>query len=186
MQKKLRTLLLVFSVTWMFVVSLNTTATGVMIGLTNEELTRQSSLVVMGNVVDKQSFWNTEGTTIYTGVTINVKEVVRGETSPETITVRYEGGEIGDVGLRVSDTPQFEKGEDVLVFLSPVANVSGKGVSDTSGTFYVVGSGQGKYSVEMNAIATRGGFSVINDNKGKALKNVIGLNELKEQIRSVK
>ncbi|KJU86465.1 hypothetical protein MBAV_001341, partial [Candidatus Magnetobacterium bavaricum] len=172
--------------TWLAVVFLSTSVMAVMIGLTNEELTKQSSVVVVGSVVDMRAYWNTERTTIYTGVTIDVREVVRGEGAPRTLTVRYEGGEVGDIGLRVSDTPQFEKGEDVLLFLRPIENVAVERASDAAGAFYVVGNGQGKYSIEMNAIATRGGFSVINDNKGKVFKNVVPLNELKEQIRGVK
>ncbi|MBF0538747.1 MAG: hypothetical protein HQL03_10905 [Nitrospirae bacterium] len=185
MQKKVRTLLLVASVTWLAVVSLSTSAMAIMIGLTNEDLTRQSSLVVIGNVVDKSSYWNADRTTIYTGVSIAVKEVVRGNEAPQTLTLQYEGGEVGDIGLRVSDTPQFENGEDVLLFLKRLPSVVGERSSEAAQPFYVVGSGQGKYSIEMNAIATRGGFSIVNDNKGKAFKNVIPLNELKEQIRSV-
>ncbi|MBF0344609.1 MAG: hypothetical protein HQL06_10310 [Nitrospirae bacterium] len=185
MLKKVKALLLVVTMVWLSLVCLSSYAMAIMIGLTNEELTRQSSVVVIGNVMDKQSSWNSEGTTIYTMVTIIVNEVIRGKLSQQTLTLRYEGGEVEGIGLRVSDTPQFEKNEDVLLFLKPLQHAVTERDYSSAALFYVVGSGQGKYTIEMNAIATRGGFSIVNNNNGSTFKNVYSLNELKEQIRSV-
>ena len=47
-----------------------------------------------------------------------VREVVKGKNIKKNITVEYEGGEVGDIGVRVEDEPTLEKGEQVLLFLT--------------------------------------------------------------------
>ncbi|TET48271.1 hypothetical protein E3J59_00855 [Candidatus Aerophobetes bacterium] len=54
------------------------------------------------------------------------------------ITVKVPGGEVGGIGLKVSDTPEFRKGEEVFLFLR----------IEKLPIFKVAGLFQGKYTIE--------------------------------------
>ncbi len=88
-----------------------------------------------------ESEWNEDRTLIYTYVTILVGDYVKGDSNiaqSKEIIVEIRGGEVGDMGLRVSDTPQFRQGEDVFLFLR----------QERPTIFKVVGRFQGKYTVQ--------------------------------------
>jgi len=92
-------------------------ATATMVGLSTEDLTKASKIIVIGEVINVASHWNSDRTTILTSASILVKDVVKGEQLEQMITVEYEGGEVGDIGLKVSDTVPLVTGEEVLLFL---------------------------------------------------------------------
>jgi len=95
------------------------TASGwtLMISLSTEDLTEKAENIVVGKVIKKECRWNKERTKIYTYITIFVEEDLKGKAEGKEITVRYLGGEVGEVGLRVSDAPSFKEDEEVLLFL---------------------------------------------------------------------
>jgi hypothetical protein len=152
-------------------------AKAIMIGLCTEDLTRASEIIVVGEVRNVESHWNSDGTTIVTSASILVKDVVKGEQLEQMITVEYEGGEVGDIGLKVSDTVPLVTGEEVLLFLKSDQDA---GVNNYS----IVGRAQGKYIISKNGIASKTGFSLT---EGKeAVDNDIPLTDLIEKIRRVK
>jgi len=81
-----------------------------------EELTRTSTAVVLGKTTRMESYWNEEQTRIFTEVTIQVEEQVKGQGEAET-TITVPGGRIGNTLYEVSDMPVFVEGEQMLVFL---------------------------------------------------------------------
>jgi hypothetical protein len=92
--------------------------------------------------------------------------------------VEYEGGEIGDIGLRVSDQSPLIKGEKVILFLR-----SGK--SKKEGAAYnIVGKGQGKYVIDADGIARKGGFSIAGGKED--IDNNIPVDKLIEKINKIK
>jgi hypothetical protein len=149
-----------------------------MLGLGTEELTRGSESVIIGEVEDTEAQWSKDGKTIFTKAFIVVNEIIRGRTLQKRIIIEYEGGEIGDIGLKVSDVVPLEKGERVLLFLK-----SGKSRGD--GFIYnIVGKAQGKYSIDKERIARKRGFSVIRGED--IIDNNIPLDELIKKIREVR
>ncbi|KKM55591.1 hypothetical protein LCGC14_1552510 [marine sediment metagenome] len=106
-----------------------------------EELTSQADSILIGKVKEMESRWNEERTLIYTYVTISVKQhtkTLSGMAEVKEVVVRVRGGEVGDIGLKVSDTPQFREGEEVFLFLR----------MEKMPLFSVAGLFQGKYSIE--------------------------------------
>ncbi|KKK86190.1 hypothetical protein LCGC14_2765700, partial [marine sediment metagenome] len=63
----------------------------------------------------------------------------------QEIIVKVRGGEVGDIGLKVSDTPQFREGEEVFLFLR----------MEKLPLFSVVGLFQGKYTIEEGRVKNR-------------------------------
>jgi len=147
----------------------------IMRGMGTAELTNLSDLVIRGNVENVQSYWSSDHTTIITQAVVVYDTVIRGNIREKRITVEYEGGEVGDTGLRVSDSVEIRTGEDVVLFLK-------RGKSRRAGrAFGVVGKAQGKYTVGSDGIARKKGFSVI-DGQGM-IDNNIPVQKLLDKIR---
>jgi hypothetical protein len=81
------------------------------------ELTDFSEVVVIGRVEAVRSGWDPAVNSIYTYVTVDVAEVLKGAVAPGLITIKQLGGVVGDTGLAVADQATFEVGEEVLLYL---------------------------------------------------------------------
>ncbi|MFH0777672.1 MAG: matrixin family metalloprotease [Candidatus Eisenbacteria bacterium] len=103
-------------------------------------LSQDAHSVVLGRVVSMESRWDDE--IINTYVTVRVREHVKGAPVANEVIVRVAGGEVGDMGLYVSDAPWFEPGEEVMVFLA----------RELKGAYSVEGEYQGKFSVKNGTI----------------------------------
>jgi len=118
--------------------------TPIMIKLSLEQLVREADTIVLGTVTRQTSAWNAQQTAIYTDVTLTVEEAVKGLPGAE-VTFRIAGGVVGEIGMRTSNDPVFQNGEQVIVFLNTARVPAG-----------VVGLHQGKYTVR-NGTVTRDG-----------------------------
>jgi len=106
------------------------------------DLRNGSTDIVLGRVMSYESAW--DGNLIYTYYSVKVLDRVKG-TPPEYVTVRIPGGEVGDVVLSVSETPDLAVGEDAFLFLK------------NSGGFHeVTGWFQGKYRVKDGKVEDTG------------------------------
>lgn len=150
----------------------------VMKGLSTEELTRASDIVIEGEVKDVKSHWSRNGKTIITRAIVINTTVIKGSAGQSQVIVEYDGGEIGDIGLKVSDVAPLKKNERVVLFLQ-----SGESKRDGK-VFNIVGKGQGKYTIGNDGIARKGGFSII---QGEELvDNNIPVDKLIDKIRKAR
>jgi hypothetical protein len=150
----------------------------VMKGLSTDELAKASETVVIGEVEEVEAQWSSDGKTIFTSSTISISEVVTGRTLPGKIVVEYEGGEIGDIGLKISDMATLDKGDKVLLFLKTAR-------SKKFGSAYnMIGKAQGKYKIGEDGIARKGGFSIADG--GNEIDNDLPVDVLAEKIRRTK
>ena len=158
---------------------LSSQSSAIMIGMGTEELTRESGVVIRGEVANVEAQWSEDGKTIITRANIMITDTLKGETISNMITVEYEGGEIGDIGLRVSDVSPLKTGEDVILFLNKSAE--SRKIGDVHN---IVGRAQGKYTISKDGIAGKSGFSVISGES--KIDNNIPVDELIDKIRRVK
>ena len=86
-------------------------AVALMEALSISTLAKASSSIIRGEVIDTQSMWNESGDQIVTRATIRVQSDYKQFISEELITVEYLGGEVGEIGMMVSDSPQMFAGE---------------------------------------------------------------------------
>lgn len=128
------------------------------------ELAQGADVIIIGKVTQQTSIWNEDQTRIYTRATIQVDEYIKGNAAGNTVTVKYLGGEVGDVGEMYSHMPRFDNDEDVLVFLKK---------DDSSNDYKVFNGEDGK-------------ISVINDQETgeKLTTSNVKINSIKEQIKS--
>ena len=169
-------------------------ALAIMDGFSIPDLSAQSDVVVMGRVMNVTSHWSQDGKRIMSTANIWVDEVVRGtgrHGSEKVVTVEYEGGEIGDVGYRVSDAVILNAGENIVVFLQASAGASGsrriqsESYGAGSGMPYtVMGRAQGVYKISDDGIARKEGFTVAS--RRDAVVNNIPAVDLLRMIREVR
>jgi hypothetical protein len=173
-----RNLLVIEFICLMMICFLSSESPAIMQGMSTGELTRASDVVLEGEVKNVKTYWSKDGNTIFTRAIILDSYIIKGRVAQKQIIVEYEGGEIGDIGLRVSDVAPLRRGEKVILFLK-----SGKSKHDGH-IFNIVGKGQGKYIIDKDGIARKRGFSIIHGEE--VIDNDIPVGELIDKIRRSK
>ena len=135
-------LLVVFSLALPLLLPLAKTQ-AVMVELSLEQLVNKADLIVVGTVESLKS--ELVRGKISSFATILVSATIKGslEQGQDKIVVGFPGGTVGDVGMRAENSPDFEKDEEVVVFLKKVQGES---------HFMTVGASQGKFVVRDNVI----------------------------------
>ena len=110
------------------------------------KLEEKASHILVGKVENIESQWDKETNAIYTYVEVYVEECLKGTINDDYIVIKYKGGEIGDLGLWVSDEPSFLLDEKAKVFLK----------LEETGEFSVLDGRKGKISLISHASS---GFS---------------------------
>ncbi|MCS6886146.1 MAG: putative Ig domain-containing protein [Acidobacteriota bacterium] len=102
-----------------------------------EALAKNSRVIVTGRVVDIESRWDSKRKSIFTYITIDVTEVLKGRVDSKLLVIEQRGGRFEGRSVWTIGSPVFKIGEEVLLHLNPNA----EGVLRTA---YL---GQGKISL---------------------------------------
>jgi 5-hydroxyisourate hydrolase-like protein (transthyretin family) len=102
-----------------------------------EVLADAADSVVVGQVDSQVSRWNEEHTRIFTYVTVQVEDSLKGAINDRTITIAVPGGKAEGITQVVSETPSFNNGERMVVLLSRLEDK----------TYEVYGFNKGKYTL---------------------------------------
>jgi len=105
-----------------------------------------SEKIVRGQVVYIRSYWNPEKTLIYTDVKIFVSEYLKGD-GPMEIILKLPGGTVDDKTQWVSDTPQFNLGDDDVIFLESSGQITG----GPDGVYPLKGQNGGRFLLWLQA-----------------------------------
>ena len=87
-----------------------------------EDISKEAELILTGKVTQQTSDWNKDKSRIYTVANIQVEEYIKGNAAGNTVSIKYLGGEVGEVGEIYSHMPRFKDNEVVLVFLKKENN----------------------------------------------------------------
>jgi hypothetical protein len=138
--------------------------------LTFDDLVAKAEAIVVGQVVDSRTYWTTDKKLILTSYRVQVGESLKGRAL-QTITVTTVGGKVGNTILHVSGMPEFQPGENAVVFL------------ERSGDYTtVVGLNQGKFRISNGEVSNvLSGLSFSDGSAGNAVK--MPLDEFKRQIK---
>ena len=105
------------------------------------DLVQRAQAVFVGQAVKTDMHWTADRKHIVTDTTFNVRQPLRGGTrAGGRITIRTLGGVVDGIGMRVSGSPVFRKGDEVLLF-----------TEQRGGHRYVVGMTQGAYRISRDA-----------------------------------
>ena len=124
------------------------------------ELVDAAELIFTGIAVDRQVATSRDGRYPYTFYTFQVERVIKGRVAGDQITLRFEGGEIGDELIEVLGMPAFERNGHYLLFVAD----NGRAISP------VVGWQQGRF--ELVDHPSQPGRKVILDRNGMAIEGV--------------
>jgi hypothetical protein len=82
------------------------------------ELVQEAELVAVGRVINVQSLPTADKKYVYTYVTVNELEVMKGSLDEAQLTIRMDGGDTG-TGRRllIQGVPKFQYGDQVVIFL---------------------------------------------------------------------
>jgi hypothetical protein len=110
-------------------------------GLSFEELTDHSELIVSGQITRSWSDWDSEHKVIWTHHELDVSTSQKG-ASGATVIVSEPGGVVGDRAMAIAGTVAYRPGDQVTVFLQRMPN----------GYLRTTGWGQGKYTLDKTGI----------------------------------
>jgi len=108
----------------------------VLIHLTFEEMTEQSSAVVLGRCVEVRSEWTADRSDIVTHYVFEVRQYYKGNLG-QRITITGLGGQVGEWVALYSGVPGFRVGEEAVLFVW----------TGPQGRHQVIGLTQGKFRV---------------------------------------
>jgi len=109
----------------------------VVVPVSNPDLAKQATAIIIGKVSSLQSTWDPQGQKIVTYITLTVEEVLKGLVPDSTLTIKEIGGTVDDLQLWIDGNPEFTQGEKVLVFLT----------QNSDGTARILHLYQGKFSI---------------------------------------
>lgn len=112
-----------------------------------DQLVAENRTIVLGEVVDANSYWNAEGTFILTDVRFKVHEVLKGDAGDRDLTFTLMGGTVGDLTSLIIGGPELVRGNSYLLFVDEWDLPGAKGVQTvrylSQGTFDIVMAGDG-------------------------------------------
>src|SRR5437879_3463138 len=105
------------------------------------DLVSTATAIVIADVKPIESRWDPATRRIFTVITLDVRDSLKGEIPLGPLTIRQLGGRVAGMQAWVEGSPEFTVGERVLVFLSRNAD----------GTLRVAHLYQGKFSIQSDA-----------------------------------
>lgn len=116
-------------------------AASTVVAMTLDQMSERADAIFVGRVTGTRADWNAERTRIYTYVTLEVDRYLKGGSESRVATVRLLGGRVGSYLAMVPGSPQFDAGEEVLLFCS------GRGARIPT----VLGMSLGKFTISTDA-----------------------------------
>jgi hypothetical protein len=96
---------------------LSSVSSAILMDMTKEELIANCDDIIIGRVKSIESKWNDERNFIYTYVSVEIQEQMKGESLGTVCTLQIQGGTIGDTSLWVEDMPVFVDGSNILLHI---------------------------------------------------------------------
>ncbi len=91
------------------------------IPMQREEVIQRSGLIFVGEVLEKNARRNDKGNMIVTDYVFRVDDVLFGQHKEKAIKLTFAGGQLPDEGQSMSDVPEFQVGEVVLLMVEESA-----------------------------------------------------------------
>jgi len=83
------------------------------------QIAEKSDYIVVARCTSSESKWDEQKAFIFTYTTFSIDEYIKGNGIGEEITLRIIGGQVGDQKLKTPHIPEFNEGEEVILFLAP-------------------------------------------------------------------
>ena len=151
--------------------------------LSIEEMTKRSSLVIVGKVESVTGKWNAENTTILTHAIISPKTFLIGNSEKDLLVIELLGGTVDSLTTTAVGEASLNSGEEVVLFLTQ--NTKGQ-----SESYRIVGHAQGKFRIikshETNRMLVERDLNGINFISNQSSSIPKYFDDLVEQIKNLK
>lgn len=146
-----------------------------------EEMTQDSTDVIIGQAGIPQSQWNAAHTMIYTITPVRIETALKGSRSG-VVMVTQMGGTLDGIHTKIEGIRQFQPHERAALFLRPSV--------DMPGTFVLSSMVQGHFTVDAQGNASNGVSGVHTlDTRTKQLSetsgSILSLERLKARVKAV-
>jgi hypothetical protein len=149
--------------------------------MTQKDLVRDAAVVVKGQVIQVNSFWNAEGTAIVSEAMVKVDEALLGRPD-SVVIVKTFGGEVNGYYVEAHGFPKFTLNEKVLLFLEAEHDGAARVAGYQQGQFRVI---QDKAGVEYAIPALDLDANVLaKDGRPAPRETAIRLDVLRNSIRT--
>jgi hypothetical protein len=128
--------------------------------LSFNQIVDHAELIVEGTVEDIESSWSDDRSTIYTYVTLGRISQIHGNVDGSRLTLRFQGGTVGEYTLAVPGIPTFSPGERTILFVRD----NGYAVSSIVGFF------QGRFRVVDDLVLDHAGLELAGFRNGRLIK----------------
>lgn len=132
-----------------------------------ETLVDDHEMIVVGEVVDTYSYWNTDGSFILTDVTVMPERYLKGDAKKGPVTVTLMGGTVDDMTALIVAGAELVPGNSYLLFLDRGDLKAGQPVMTVrehcQGAFDISLSADG----ELRVISQANGMHLLQDAEGR-------------------
>jgi putative Ig domain-containing protein/Ig-like domain-containing protein/matrixin len=148
----------------------------------DDEMVIAARAIVRGKVVSVETALDNENR-IFTYITLKVREVLKGEITERRIVIKEPGGEIGNRGSLVFGTPQFARGDRVLLYLDTWRDGSLRVLHMFLGQFSIVpNNGSDELVVTRNV--PDNGVSILGQSNRGTITNRMELTQYTKMVRN--
>jgi len=145
-------LLIGIAISLVVLLALPETAQSWMLKLSLQTLSEGADSIIVGTVVEQNSYWNAAHSNIYTAVAIAAEERLKGVDVQERFTVIVPGGKVGDSAQWVEDAAELKQGERLVIFLrqldsKDLPGMLAEGQQPAMPQYKVFGDYQGKFAI---------------------------------------
>lgn len=156
-------------------------AASTFVAMSQDELVAQSDAVVVGEVLQVQSFRDETGSFIVSEAMVKVQETLTG-SSDSVVVVRTMGGTVDGYTVIAHGFPTFDIGERVVLFLNNDGADTSKVVGYRLGQYRVVTNSRG---VEVALPTLEPGVQLLTEGGVPAPRpRALTLDTLREQVRA--
>jgi hypothetical protein len=118
MRNAFKNTLLTSIITWAFILSYAGLANATTVVVPEDkDLVISARAIITGRIIDISCGMDSSHNMVYTYVKVRVNEVIKGSITTREIVLKEPGGQIGDHYSVVPGSPQFNRGDDVLLYL---------------------------------------------------------------------
>lgn len=149
------------------------------------ELVIAAPVILHGQVAEVKGGWSDGRRSVETFVTVAVAEYLKGDLGP-TVTIRVPGGQLGRYRTIFVGAPEFQKGDEVILFLNH-ANVAYPYIFGLSqGAFRVLAdSRSGQRMVTTPIVMGKGGDVPERIVRGDVTRKPLPIDGFRDAVRQV-
>jgi len=156
----------------------------VLIPIEFRELVTVASTIVHGRVVDVRAEWMDGRRALDTFLTIDAEEYFKGGPG-ESVLVRVPGGQLGRYKTIFVGAPEFQRGDEVVLFLRGNPGNGAFIVGLSQGAFRVAPDGSGRRVVTSPVLMGKPGDQPEKIVRGDAARRPLGVDAFRDLVKRV-